>query len=79
MEKGQTASRYVSVWAREAVNNAGEEAIAMARALLLVIEEELAKRDGDGGITDYPRRCPDRPIVSAGYVADGGATRDSIR
>jgi hypothetical protein len=34
MEKGQTASRYVSVWAREAVNNAGEEAIAIARALL---------------------------------------------
>jgi hypothetical protein len=34
MEKGHTAKRYVSVWPREAVNNAGEEAIAIDGALL---------------------------------------------
>lgn len=45
MEKGQTASRYVSVCPREAVNKAGGEAITVGRALLSkMMENQQAGR-----------------------------------
>lgn len=65
MEKGQTARRYVSVWPREAVNNAGDEAIAIDGALLCLFDGELG--GNESGSTGFPWRST---IVSAGYVAD---------
>lgn len=62
MEKGQTASRYVSVWPREAVNNAGDEAIAIYGALLWLFD---GGNWGNGNkLGDY---TSDRRFVSAGW------------
>lgn len=75
MEKGHTAKRYVSVWPREAVNNAGEEAIAMDGTLLW----ELMSNWGNylGRWRDYlPIDIRLSHLVTSVH---GGAARDEIR
>lgn len=49
IEKGQTANKYVSVWPREAVNNAGGEAITET-AFLGELADGKRKRE-DAGVT----------------------------
>lgn len=49
MEKGQTARRYVNVWLREAVNNAGDDAIAIDRALLCLFDGRELEGESEFG------------------------------
>lgn len=74
MEKGQTARRYVSVWPREAVNNAGDEAIAIDGALLCLFDGELG--GNESGSTGF---LGDRRLSQLVTSLISGVARDAIR